>query len=401
MDTSKHGGKDSDKARADASDNDPQTPALTDASSKLVRTSRLAVAACVLAVVSLLLLPGLLRVSVVRGRVASTFVRDLYQYIAYSVSISAAILGLVSLGRIGLSAGRLAGRGFAWTGVTAPVVQYLLFLLLIALARPRSVAFRMTCGTNLSGIGKAMLIYGNDYEDEFPRAGGPGSRWTGRIPDWQAADRYGAYGLDPRDRGSGGQVSMTASLYLLVKYAEVTPRSFVCGGTRKTREEGVTEFRPRTYRVRRKGMELVDFWDFGPNPTRHVSYTYHMVYGSHKLSTLCEPGMVVAADRNPWMNSPSAKAKDFSLFSPDIAPFGGSVEQGRYGNTFRHHQDGQNVLFLDSHVEFAKRPYCALDNDNIYTSWDGDDKVRGKPPKVGSMPAGPTDSLLVNDPIRP
>ena len=398
MDTSKRDGEDFDQTRADASDGDLKHPPLNDANSKLVRTSRLAIVACIAAMLSLLLLPGLIRVA---SKSTPPHVRDGYLAITFAAGLCAAVLGAVSLVQIGLSAGRLVGRAFAWIGVTAPVLQYLLGLLIILLAIPRSRAFRMTCGTNLSGIGKAMLIYGNDYEDEFPRAGGPGSRWTGRIPDWQAADRYDAYGLDTRDRGSGGQVSMTASLYLLVKYAEVTPRSFVCRGTQKTREEGVTEFRPRTYRVRRKGMELVDFWDFGPNPTRHVSYTYHMVYGSHKLSTLCEPGMVVAADRNPWMNSPSAKAKDFSLFSPDIAPFGGSVEQGRYGNTFRHHQDGQNVLFLDSHVEFAKRPYCALDNDNIYTSWDGDDKVRGKPPKVGSMPAGPTDSLLVNDPIRP
>jgi prepilin-type processing-associated H-X9-DG protein len=256
----------------------------------------------------------------------------------------------------------------------------------------------MTCGTNLSGIGKAMLIYANDYDDEFPRAGGPSSRWTGRIPDWKAPDRYSAYGV--AFDGSGGEVSMSASLYLLVKYAEVTPKSFICGGTTKTREKGITKFTLGRYSMP-KNAELIDLWDFGPDPTRHVSFAYHMVYGPHELSISCEPGMAVAADRNPWMDSPSAKAKDFSRFKPDMPPFGGSVEEVRYGNTVRHDQDGQNVLFVDTHVEFSKRPWCGVEDDNIYTSWDGADKVRGTPPKLGSTPAGPTDSLLVNDPIRP
>lgn len=37
-----------------------------------------------------------------------------------------------------------------------------------ALARTRQQAFRMVSASNLSGIGNAMLIYANDYDDEFP-----------------------------------------------------------------------------------------------------------------------------------------------------------------------------------------------------------------------------------------
>jgi prepilin-type processing-associated H-X9-DG protein len=37
-----------------------------------------------------------------------------------------------------------------------------------ALARTRRLAFRMTSGTNLSGIGKACLIYANDHDDKLP-----------------------------------------------------------------------------------------------------------------------------------------------------------------------------------------------------------------------------------------
>jgi hypothetical protein len=59
------------------------------------------------------------------------------------------------------------------------------------------------------------------------------------------------------------------------------------------------------------------------------------------------------------------------------------------------------VLFLDTHVSFEELPYCSLEDDNIYTSWDGTDKIRGKPPVFGSQPADERDSLLVNDPPAP
>jgi prepilin-type processing-associated H-X9-DG protein len=260
-------------------------------------------------------------------------------------------------------------------------------------------AFRMTCGTNLSGIGKAMLIYANDYDDELPRAGGRSTQWTGYTPDWAAQSRQSAYGLAPD--ASGGQASITASLYLLVKYAEVTPKSFLCGGSdSRTREEGMSEFRRRTYRVPNRNAELIQFWDFGPKPWLHCSYSYHMPYGPYALTTSAEPGFAVAADRNPWIDSPSAKARDFSQFRPDMAPFNGTAEQARNGNTPPHNLDGQNVLFLDSHVEFAKRAFCGLEDDNIYTissGQTGGDPL-GTPPAVGSQPANAVDAVLVNDP---
>ena len=292
----------------------------------------------------------------------------------------------------------------AFTPVDVLVVVLLCVFLLLVLPPVVHMqgggAFRMTCGTNLSQLGKAMLIYANDYEDELPRAGGRSSQWVGRTPDWRAPDRRTAFGL--ASDGSGGQASVSASLYLLVRYSEVTPERFVCSGTSsRTWEEGVKPFRLGMYRVGRRDAELIDFWDFGPDPTRHVSYAYHMPYSLYARTTSNEPGSAVAADRNPWMDSPSARAGDFSQFRPDIPPFGGTAEQARKGNTPRHQADGQNVLFLDSHVEFAKRAYCAIDDDNIYTisgSQSGAADPLGTPPRLGSQPANRRDSLLVNDP---
>jgi len=274
--------------------------------------------------------------------------------------------------------------------VLALVVGFLVPLL----SRRRSYATRMVCGSNLSGVGKAMMLYANDYAEELPRAGGRNSVW-GQTVDWTASDRRRAYGLQAD--GSGGAATVGSSFYLLVKYAEVPPKAFLCLSPRP-REKGVTEFKLGSYRLRDKKLTLTDLWDFGPNPSRHVSYAYQVVYSPHKLILSAEPNMAIAADRNPWMDAPVAKARGFSVFMPEVSPFNGTSDQARQGNTSRHQGDGQNVVFLDTHVAFEKRPHCGFENDNIYTTWDGHDKVRGKPPKLGSQPAGEKDSLLVNDP---
>ena len=117
------------------------------------------------------------------------------------------------------------------------------------------------------------------------------------------------------------------------------------------------------------------------------------------MTLASDPRLAVAADRNPWINGPRQKAADFSLFKPDARPFNGTTEEVRRGNVRAHKYDGQNIMFLDSHVEFAERPYRAFRNDNVYTSWEGDDRARGIAPKpYQSQPAGELDSLLVNDP---
>jgi prepilin-type N-terminal cleavage/methylation domain-containing protein len=281
--------------------------------------------------------------------------------------------------------------------VVIAIIALLMGILMPALARVRQLAFRMTCGTNLAGIGKAMLIYANDYEDELPRAGGRLSQWNGPVI-WAAADRYSAYGVSQSD-GSGGKATITSCFYLLVKYAEVTPKSFVCKG-----DTGTTEWQLADETNVTTGFEMIDAWDFGQNPVDNCSYSYHIPFGQYALTTSSEPGLAVAADRNPWIKSPAAEAGDFTLFNPDVTPYNGSTETALRGNAISHQGDGQNVLFLDSHAEFAKRAFCSLEDDNVYTKSANNVKGDAK----GVMPVySPTytpmnrkDSLLVHDPDK-
>jgi hypothetical protein len=293
------------------------------------------------------------------------------------------ILGFISLIQIEKSGGKITGRAFAITAILIPIFAAIIPFWFIALRRPRSVAYRPVCGTNLSGIGKAMLIYSNDYDDELPRAGGRDSIWGNSIPDWTADSRSGAYGLNPD--GSGGQATISSSLYLLVKYAEIEPKHFICN-----KEKGVKEFKSSAYL---KGeREVIDLWDFGPEPRKHCSYSYHMPYGLYALTLSSEPGMAVAADSNPWIKAPAAKPKKFAKFDPD-----GDRKAIDAGNCIWHKADGQNVLFMDCHVGFEKISFCGINSDNIYTYWDGQDIRRGAIPNIKSQPADRLDSMLVND----
>jgi len=232
-------------------------------------------------------------------------------------------------------------------------------------------------------IGKAMLVYASDYDGEFPRVGGRNTIWSSRIQNWLADNRFVAYGLNID--GTGGYATITASFYLLVKYAELKPESFICKG-----DTGATEFRPADNG--HGDRELVDLWDFGIEPRVHCSYSYHMPYGTYALTTTSEPGMAVAADPNPWIMAPAADPKDIAGFDPD-----GGEEAVKIGNAITHNEDGQNVLFIDRHVSFEKRCFCGINDDNIYTYWDGPDIRRGAVPVRGSQPADRLDCFLVND----
>lgn len=351
-----------------------------------VRISSAAVASFICSLIALAcFVPGLIAIidpGVLDPR--SDLVNDAacFSILAGGVGLISAIVAFAFMSGSG---GRVTGRGFAvMGGAIPPILIVVLFLYNIGRWGP-TTSVRMVCGTNLSGIGKAMLIYSNDYDDKLPLTGGVSANWAQRIPNWSAENRFRAFGISAD--GQGGVGTISSCFYLLVKYAEMTPKSFKCWSEPKARP-----FDPAKYKVRDR--DLIELWDFGPEPWKHVSYSYHMPFGQYALTTSSEPGMAVAADRNPWIDSPFVGyRKDFSKFDP-----GGDRKALRAGNTIGHHGDGQNVLFLDSHVNFEKTSSVGVNDDNIYTFRDGDDIRRGKRPIPGSQPQDRLDSLLVHDP---
>ena len=86
----------------------------------------------------------------------TNIIQDVSPSYYYSWSDAQGIRSHYSGAGIEVSMGAVAG-GALGMGILMP-----------ALARTRQVAFRMVSATNLSGIGKSLLIYANDYDDEFP-----------------------------------------------------------------------------------------------------------------------------------------------------------------------------------------------------------------------------------------
>jgi len=284
--------------------------------------------------------------------------------------------------------------------VVIAIIALLMGILMPALARVRQLAFRMTCGTNLSGIGKAMLVYAHDNDDELPKAGTRQAAYG--VPVWDAQTAVQAYAIS----GTNSVGNIASSFYLLVKYAEMTPKSFVCKSDTGTTEWDITGD-VTAGRGGWVGMQLTEAWNFGSQASEHCSYAYHTPYAPagampYALTTSSDPGLAVAADRNPWLPSPmnpdvaTQAATNWSMFNPN-----GAQDEVRPGNCYQHQQDGQNVMFLDTHVEFPKTSACSLEEDNIYTKSSAPN--RGDPYGVSyptSAAIGPTnrrDNLMLHD----
>jgi uncharacterized membrane protein HdeD (DUF308 family) len=90
----------------------------------------------------------------------------LFLFIFVAAIILAYVLGIVSIFRINRNKGRLNGIGYAITGTH--ISFFIGFLFITAIPRIRSIAPRMVCGSNMAAIGRAMLLYANDYNSMLP-----------------------------------------------------------------------------------------------------------------------------------------------------------------------------------------------------------------------------------------
>ena len=120
--------------------------------------------------------------------IASLVLAILSPFTCFISAIPAIILGIVALVKISKSAGQSKGVGPAIAGIALPVVllpvvAILMGILMPALARTRQIAFRMVCGTNMSGLGRAMLIYNNDH-DSLPTS----SKWCDLLIEHSDVD---------------------------------------------------------------------------------------------------------------------------------------------------------------------------------------------------------------------
>ena len=159
-------------------------------------------------------------------------------------------------------------------------------ILLIIITLPIRIHCTMSpsviCATNLKGLGTALMVYANDYDDEYPKLGhGP---WAKKLG-------YSYEDVDFKPYDYEGPCTITSSLYLLTCEADVGPKSFIC-----PQQSEQTEFEGQNS----KELDLVELWDFGPDPYKHVSYAYHNPYGNFPPNGKNSAACALMADMNPW-----------------------------------------------------------------------------------------------------
>ncbi len=277
--------------------------------------------------------------------------------------------------------------------VVIAIIAMLLAILMPALAKVKTLAYQMLCGTNLKGVANAILVYGQDNNEKYPVAGASGVAWRRDNTNPRGSLTGGTEGAnwqwdDPDKSVVNDRATVSACLYLLVKYADVSPASFVCKAGKQKKlnlatiqvdsNKGATgEWGSPSSNTSRVAKDPTECWDFSNTPSRYCSYSYAYPWESSKmLSSASKSGMAVAGDLNPWIQGDTPGAVKFMTpEAGDLAPqLIAVVTKSTWtrGNSLTHEQAGQNVLFNDMHVEFTKQPNpdSAIQNDNVYVPWD-------------------------------
>ena len=129
--------------------------------------------------------------------------------------------------------------------VVISIIAMLLAILMPALSKVKKIAQRVVCATNLKGLGTAQTVYSQDYDDEYALQGQRGKHtWAWATTGFQSGNK---------DWKKDGDITIAASLYLLVREADVSPKSFLCPAGEESEYDGTNT----------KEMDIVQLWDFG------------------------------------------------------------------------------------------------------------------------------------------
>ncbi|HML73297.1 MAG TPA: hypothetical protein PKB02_02255 [Anaerohalosphaeraceae bacterium] len=250
----------------------------------------------------------------------------------------------------------------------------------------RKSATRTFCGQNLRTLSLAMNVYAEDHFDNFPQlpGNGPWSKELGFAYDMKKP----SFSINGEQSNVGRTI--TASWYLLVRYADVAPKTFLCphatmGKYFDTNE--FTEFKGHNS----NNLALTDLWDLGPNPYNHINYAMHNPYGKYPVDKSRSVCFAVAADMSPWFYKGDILPPGKDNLPPQIIKFDDPTQLNlSAGNTVYHGRYGNNVLYADGHVAWETRSDVGIRNDNIYTYWSTDKEPTKQDIRGGTAPTGRT-----------
>jgi prepilin-type N-terminal cleavage/methylation domain-containing protein/prepilin-type processing-associated H-X9-DG protein len=276
--------------------------------------------------------------------------------------------------------------------VVIGIIALLISILLPSLNKARETANRVKCQSNLSQMGKALLLYSNENKGAFPRTK------AGPDPIVLALGNGGAGDTDPFISTAVGNNNIPASMFLLIRTQDMTTEVFTCPSG--TAEKDLMNNLAATSRSNFTG-------DTNGLVVKNVSYSFLNVFptttatgaGYKTFITAFSSDFAVAADLSPGSSTANKMGADGNLSS---CVTGAARSIMIRGNSKNHDQDGQNVLYADGHAEFQQTPLCGTQNDNIYTANGGTStqlSTNGSS-ATGSDPKHAADSVLCIDMVN-
>ena len=194
--------------------------------------------------------------------------------------------------------------------VVIAIIALLMGILMPALTKVKALANQVVCGNNCRGLVGTMEIYKMDNDGDNPQAGK-------RInPDWgnEPGSEFSNTTAPLSAIFPGNAPTISASLFLLVKYIDVGVESFRCPASSQ-RKFSLSDFADVPWFVP-STVELTDVYDFGDatsaagHPSQYVSYSFTPGYapiggnpaGPAALGLTAAAAVPIIADRNPFLD---------------------------------------------------------------------------------------------------
>ena len=231
---------------------------------------------------------------------------------------------------------------------TAAAVLLIAGVFIPTLSKARQGYWRKSCEAQMMRIGQGISNYRNDNDSRMPAvATAAGAPW------W----KVGYQGNENH--------SNTRHLWLLVKGNYVDPTDFVCPGPRQGR---AVQFNVVKVKV------LNDF-----PARRYITYSSRVKYNKSKMQQPPSQSVLIA-DMNPLFEKlPRNYSNSLKIRLNNVLST---------ANSINHNRRGQNVLFCDGAVKFAKKRNIGITQDDIYTL-QGTDLYKGV-----ETPSCETDAFL-------
>jgi prepilin-type processing-associated H-X9-DG protein len=279
-------------------------------------------------------------------------------------------------------------RGFT---IVHLIVCIVIGLVLLALFIPFShrtrgeSAGRVKCQSNLSQIGKALLLYANENKGAFPQ-----THWVPGAPISLTNDGFTDTNSFAAPPAPGTTNNISAAMWLLVRTQDLTTEVFTCYFDSAMKDTMADLSATQRSNFTGDGKP-------GGSVRPNVSYSFVNVYPSAAMVEKGYKPQITA------FSSDFAIAADMSPAAPDdpvwkMIKTGVSRTVMIQGNSKVHDRDGQNVLYADGHVEFQQTPLCATQNDNIFTANQVDlagNLAANGESGSGVDPAHPSDTVLL------